>query len=49
MSFTLHINMFTVVTVVVHLCQMVGLYSRWMIPGLLPFIWSLCIMKVRPS
>jgi hypothetical protein len=26
--------------------QMVGLYTKWMIPGLLPFIWSLVIMKV---
>lgn len=27
--------------------QMVGLYAKWMIPGLLPFIWSLVLMKVR--
>ena len=26
--------------------QMVGLYCRWMIPGMLPFVFSLVIMKV---
>mmetsp|Transcript_7620 Transcript_7620/g.22493 ORF Transcript_7620/g.22493 Transcript_7620/m.22493 type:complete len:596 (+) Transcript_7620:1342-3129(+) len=28
-----------------HIAAMVGVYCRWMIPGLLPFIWSLVIMK----
>jgi Polysaccharide biosynthesis C-terminal domain len=28
---------------------MVGLYARWMIPGLLPFIWSLVLMKVHSA
>lgn len=28
-----------------HIASMVGVYCRWMIPGLLPFIWSLVIMK----
>lgn len=28
-----------------HIASMVGLYCRWMIPGLLPFIWSLVLMK----
>ena len=27
--------------------QLVGTYCRWMIPGLLPFVWSMVIMKVR--
>ena len=27
--------------------QMVGTYCRWMIPGLLPFVFAMVIMKVR--
>lgn len=26
--------------------QLVGIYCRWMIPGLLPFVFSLVIVKV---
>jgi len=29
--------------------QMVGTYCRWMIPGLLPFVYAMVIMKVRDT
>lgn len=30
----------------VGMLQLVGIYCRWMIPGLLPFVFSLVIVKV---